>query len=220
MAKFKAMPNIEYAKELVKRFSFDPSCKIKTMSKGMKQKLAIITAFMNKPNTLILDEPTSGLDPLMQLEFDKLILEFKASGATILLSSHIFSEIEKVCDDVCIIKDGRKIFETKIENIKHDREKTYKFEFLKDEEFKKFDSFTKKNKSFFIEINNIADKKQFIISINQENTNFLINELNKYQIKYLVQNTKTLEETFMKYYSGNENYSFKKIKNSILNNEE
>lgn len=76
------------------------------MSKGMKQKLAIIAAFMHDPEILILDEPTSGLDPLMQNIFLDLIKEEKQRGKAILLSSHIFEEVEKICDRAGIIKDG------------------------------------------------------------------------------------------------------------------
>ncbi|MDR2654422.1 MAG: ABC transporter ATP-binding protein [Mycoplasmataceae bacterium] len=215
MAKFKSMDNIDYAKELVKRFSFDPSCRVKTMSKGMKQKLAIVTAFMNKPNTLILDEPTSGLDPLMQLEFDKLVLEFKAAGATILLSSHIFSEIEKVCDKVCIIKDGKKIYETKIENIRHDENKNYKIEFIDKKQYQEFLSIATKNQ-IFENLKNVDERNQIFVTINQKNTNTLTQYLAKYDIKYIQQNSKTLEETFMKYYSNDTNYSFRDIKKQIL----
>jgi ABC-2 type transport system ATP-binding protein len=87
-------------------FKLETNVYIKKMSKGMKQKLAIIAAFMHDPKILILDEPTSGLDPLMQNIFLDLILEEKKKGKTILLSSHIFEEVEKICDRAGIIKDG------------------------------------------------------------------------------------------------------------------
>jgi len=214
MVKFKSMDNMEYAKELVKRFQFDPSCRVKTMSKGMKQKLAIVVAFMNKPNTLILDEPTSGLDPLMQLEFDKLVLEFKAAGATILLSSHIFTEIEKVCDRVCIVKDGKKIFEEELANIRHDPTKTYKIEFTNIQDLKNF-VIVANEWAILIKPDNV--KKQIVITINQQDTNKLTTELSKYSVKYIQQNIKTLEEVFMKFYSNSDHdFSFKEIKNKIL----
>ena len=83
-------------KELMDYFELDPKGSIRKMSKGMKQKLAIICAFMQNPEILILDEPTSGLDPLMQKRFIDLVLDFKKKGATVLLSSHIFEEVEKI----------------------------------------------------------------------------------------------------------------------------
>ena len=93
--------------ELLARFELDPKGKIKKMSKGMKQKLGIVAAFMHDPDILILDEPTSGLDPLMQNRFIELIREEKGRGKTILLSSHIFEEVERTCDRIGIIRQGR-----------------------------------------------------------------------------------------------------------------
>lgn len=96
-------------KELLERFELDPKGKIKKMSKGMKQKLGIVAAFMHDPDILILDEPTSGLDPLMQNRFVSLIAEEKERGKTILMSSHIFEEVERTCDRIGIIQKGRMI---------------------------------------------------------------------------------------------------------------
>ena len=93
--------------ELIERFELDPKGKIKKMSKGMKQKVGIVAAFMHDPEILILDEPTSGLDPLMQSRFIQLIAEEKKRGKTILLSSHMFEEVERTCDRIGIIRDGQ-----------------------------------------------------------------------------------------------------------------
>lgn len=92
--------------ELIERFQLDPHVSVRKMSKGMKQKVGIILAFMHNPDILILDEPTSGLDPLMQKVFIELIQEEKRHGKTILMSSHMFQEIERTCDRVGIIKEG------------------------------------------------------------------------------------------------------------------
>ena len=94
-------------KELLERFELNPKGKVKKMSKGMKQKLGIVTAFMHDPDILILDEPTSGLDPLMQNRFIELVAQEKKRGKTILLSSHIFEEVERTCDQVGIIRQGK-----------------------------------------------------------------------------------------------------------------
>ena len=96
-------------KELLERFELNPKGKIKKMSKGMKQKLGIVAAFMHDPDILILDEPTSGLDPLMQNRFVSLVAEEKERGKTILMSSHIFEEVERTCDRIGIIQKGRMI---------------------------------------------------------------------------------------------------------------
>ena len=95
--------------ELLERFELNPKTKIKKMSKGMKQKLGIVAAFMHDPDILILDEPTSGLDPLMQSRFIDLIADEKKHGKTILMSSHMFEEVERTCDRVGIIRQGRMV---------------------------------------------------------------------------------------------------------------
>ena len=91
--------------ELLKIFELETNVKIKKMSKGMKQKVGIVTAFMGSPEVLILDEPTSGLDPLMQNKFVELLLEEKKKGTTIFISSHMLEEIEKTCDRTAIIRN-------------------------------------------------------------------------------------------------------------------
>ncbi|TCP29785.1 ABC-2 type transport system ATP-binding protein [Scopulibacillus darangshiensis] len=100
------MKDKAFRDELIDRFQFDVKTPIRKMSKGMKQKVGIVAAFMHDPDILILDEPTSGLDPLMQKLFIDLVLEEKQKGKTILMSSHSFQEIERTCDRAGIIKDG------------------------------------------------------------------------------------------------------------------
>ena len=95
--------------ELLERFELNPKTKIKKMSKGMKQKLGIVAAFMHDPDILILDEPTSGLDPLMQSRFIDLIADEKKHGKTLLMSSHMFEEVESTCDRIGIIRQGRMV---------------------------------------------------------------------------------------------------------------
>ncbi len=95
IAKMKKCKDLTYAIELMRRFELNPSGKIRKMSKGMKQKIGIVCAFMNDPEVLILDEPTSGLDPLMQTRFVDLLLEETAKGKTILMSSHILKKLKK-----------------------------------------------------------------------------------------------------------------------------
>lgn len=101
------------------------------MSKGMKQKVSLICAFMHKPEILILDEPTSGLDPLMQQKFIDLIKQVKSEGRTVVLSSHIFQEIEKTCDRVAIVKNGRIVLNIDMNEIKYHENKTYEIVFEK-----------------------------------------------------------------------------------------
>jgi ABC-2 type transport system ATP-binding protein len=97
----------EYVQTLAARFECDLPRLIKTLSHGNKRKIGLIQAFMNKPELVILDEPTNGLDPLMQHEFYHLLDETKKEGRTVFLSSHILPEVEKVCDRIAIIREGK-----------------------------------------------------------------------------------------------------------------
>lgn len=96
-----------FRKELVERFQLDESRKTSELSRGNKQKVAIVQALMHRPELLIADEPTAGLDPLMQEEFDAVLKEYVASGEkTVFISSHILSEVQKTCETVTIIREG------------------------------------------------------------------------------------------------------------------
>ena len=96
-----------YRQELIERFALDPSRKIRSYSKGNRQKVMLIGALMTRPDLLLLDEPTSGLDPLMEREFRRCIAEARDGGQTVFLSSHILSEVETLCDRVAILRAGR-----------------------------------------------------------------------------------------------------------------
>jgi ABC-2 type transport system ATP-binding protein len=99
--------DLAYQAELIDRLEVDPSRKFKEYSKGNKQKVGLVVALQHRPDLLMLDEPTSGLDPLIQQEFFSVIREAKEEGRTIFMSSHILSEVERTCDRVAIIRDGR-----------------------------------------------------------------------------------------------------------------
>jgi ABC-2 type transport system ATP-binding protein len=96
-----------YRKRLIERLDLDPTRPMRTLSKGNKQKVGLVQAFMHRPQLLILDEPTSGLDPLLQQEFQQLVRETQAAGATIFLSSHSMNEVQTLCNRVGIIREGR-----------------------------------------------------------------------------------------------------------------
>lgn len=103
--------------ELSERLELDRTRKVKNLSKGNKQKVGIVQAFMHRPALLVLDEPTSGLDPLMQQVFLNLVTEAKAEGQTVFMSSHILSEVQEVADRVAIIKDGHLVTEGTVESL-------------------------------------------------------------------------------------------------------
>lgn len=118
-----------YRQELVHRLKAEPSKRLGALSRGNRQKFAIVQAFMHQPQVLILDEPSSGLDPLMQEVFYELIHEARARGAAIFMSSHIMSEVQKVCDRVGIIREGKLIAERDIAEMTKDAAHTFEITF-------------------------------------------------------------------------------------------
>jgi ABC-2 type transport system ATP-binding protein len=105
--------------ELIDRFELDPTKKARTYSKGNRQKVALVSAFSANADLLILDEPTSGLDPLMEQVFQDCVRDAAARGATVLLSSHILSEVEHLCDRVTIIRAGRTVESGSLNDLRH-----------------------------------------------------------------------------------------------------
>ncbi|HEX8997506.1 MAG TPA: ABC transporter ATP-binding protein [Ktedonobacterales bacterium] len=118
-----------YAATLVERLELDPSRRFREYSRGNKQKVGLVQAFMGKPRLLILDEPTSGLDPLNQQEFYKLVAEVRADGRSIFLSSHILPEVEHTCDRVGIIREGRLVKVGGVSELKDLRQRVLEVQF-------------------------------------------------------------------------------------------
>lgn len=106
-------------KEMLERFELDPAKKARTYSKGNRQKVALVAALASDAELLVLDEPTSGLDPLMEAVFTDVIGEVKAEGRSVLLSSHILAEVEKLCDTVTIIRQGRTVESGTLDDLRH-----------------------------------------------------------------------------------------------------
>lgn len=117
--KLRGTNNKSKREELIKKFDLDPTKKCRTYSKGNRQKVALIAAFASDADLYILDEPTSGLDPLMEREFQQCVLEAKQAGKSVLLSSHILSEVEKLCDKVSIIREGKIIESGTLDELRH-----------------------------------------------------------------------------------------------------
>ena len=124
-AEYLGITDFTYMNKLIKLLQLDPSANLKRMSKGMKQKTALVAALMGDREILILDEPTTGLDPLMREVFLDLIREEKAKGKTIFMSSHIFEEIEGVCDKAAMIKDGHLIDIMDVHAMRHEPTKHF-----------------------------------------------------------------------------------------------
>jgi ABC-2 type transport system ATP-binding protein len=109
----------KYRKQLIEKFDFDPSKKVRACSKGNRQKLNLIAAFMTRADLLMLDEPSSGLDPLMEQVFQGCVQEAKNNGQTVFLSSHILSEVEALCDRVAILRAGKLVEIGTLAQIRH-----------------------------------------------------------------------------------------------------
>jgi ABC-2 type transport system ATP-binding protein len=110
--------DLAYREWLIERLELDPSKRIKSLSRGNKQKVGLVAAFMIRPELLILDEPTSGLDPFVQLEFEHLCEEARTEGRTVFISSHQLPEVEHLCDRVGIIREGKLLAVESIANLK------------------------------------------------------------------------------------------------------
>ena len=115
---------MEYCKSLCERLQLDITMGLKSMSKGTKQKTAIVAALMRNAEILVMDEPTTGLDPLMRDVFLELIEEEKAKGHTVFMSSHIYEEMERTCDRVALIKKGKIVTTTDMDAIRHNKDKS------------------------------------------------------------------------------------------------
>ena len=184
------LKNMDYANSLIKRLQLDPSANLKRMSKGMKQKTAIVAALMADKDILILDEPTTGLDPLMRETFLELIKEEKEKGKTILMSSQMFDELEATCDRVALIFDGKIIDIADINSLKNSDIWAYKIEFLDKEEYIKF-----KRLKFKI-IRDQEKYSQVTIQIEDNKINHLFKVLKNYHLKFISEVKFNLEKHF------------------------
>lgn len=190
MAKMKKIKNLTYARELTEYLEIDTRVKIKKMSKGMKQKIGLIIAFMQNAPILILDEPTTGLDPIMQNKFVELIKREKASGKTILMSSHIFEEVENTCDRIVMIKDGKIVADKNIDKIKNNRIKHYEITFSSTKSAEAFQGFYSNSK---------REDNKVCLSLKGQ-INELLCQLKEYDIQDINARNQTLEEVFLQYY--------------------
>ncbi len=175
----------------------------KRMSLGVKRKLAVVTAFMHDPEVLILDEPTSGLDPVMQDVFVKYIHDEKARGKTILLSSHIFSEIDSTCDRIAIIKDGRIVSDFIADDLKHASKKYYDVRFKSEADEKTFE-----NKISSISSADMikTDGERAYLSVDDKDLNAFISLLSDLDPVAFSNRRESLEDYFMKFYKEDKDF--------------
>ena len=189
--------NDERLDYLLKLFALDPNVDVKSMSLGEKRKLAVVAAVMNDPDVLILDEPTSGLDPVMQQVFISFILEEKKRGKTILLSSHIFSEVDATCDTISIIKDGKHVSTFRANELKNRVNVTFIFYFETKEELKRYTESKIKNGKI-VEIN---EKRKFVaIEFDHHLYKDVMQSLKGFKVTGFEEKPFTLQDYFMSFY--------------------
>lgn len=189
-AEFYGLKDMTYANELIERLQLDPRANLKRMSKGMKQKTALVAALMNGAPVIILDEPTTGLDPLMRVTFLDIIKKEHEKGKTIFMSSHMFEELETTCDRVALINDGHIIDVADMDDIRRRPVKDFKIEFNSDADYKKF------QKAGY-EIVRLQDEyDQVTIRIAVERTGELLKTLTGYDVKFISELPYTLEKHF------------------------
>ena len=191
--KLQGTDNKERRNELIKRFDFDPTKKCSTYSKGNRQKVALIAALASDADFYILDEPTSGLDPLMERVFKTCVLELKEKGKTVLLSSHILSEVEELCDKISIIRKGKIIETGTMKELRHLHRTNINIE-------------TKKEISGLEKFKGVHDVKkaghELTFSVDNSSLGEVIEYLAKYEIINLICTPPSLEELFMTHYKG------------------
>jgi ABC-2 type transport system ATP-binding protein len=192
--------NQEMLAYLLDKFALDPNQDTKRMSLGNKRKLAVVAAFMNDPEVLVLDEPTSGLDPLMQRRFIDFVLEMKGKGKTILLSSHIFSEVDAMCDTITVIKDGRHVSTIKATDFKDAAVKKYLLSFNTADELARF---VKENPSY---IKGPADGLNQAIQVPKDDLDELFRKLARYSLRKFEEITFSLEQYFMSFYKEDKKF--------------
>ena len=179
---------IEYLADIL---DLDLNKKIRDLSFGNRKKVGIVAALMHNPKIIILDEPTTGLDPLIQQRFLNLLIEYRNQGSSIILSSHILNEVEKICDRVALIRDGVVLFSTPLKELKVSQYRKVKI--------------APTNLNIDIEGLTLIEKEnEDSIYSFRGDINLLISGLNNYKLESIVINELGLEEIFMHYYQKGE----------------
>lgn len=189
-AEFLGLKDMGYANELIERLQLDPRANLKRMSKGMKQKTALVAALMADLPVILLDEPTTGLDPLMRVAFLDIIKEEHAKGKTILISSHMYEELETTCDRVALIDNGRLAEITAMADIRNRPVKEFKIEFNTAGDYSRF------LREGYEVIRTQEQYDQVTIRIPSDATGKLLGVLKNYNVKFISELPYTLEQHF------------------------
>ncbi|MCQ2753400.1 MAG: ATP-binding cassette domain-containing protein [Bacilli bacterium] len=196
-AEMLGLKDMSKAEKIINALQLDPTANLKRMSKGMKQKTALVAAFMHSPEIILLDEPTTGLDPLMREAFKNIIRAEQARGATIIMSNHMFDELEETCDYVAFIKDGHIVDIVDMKEIKERPIKDYVITF---KNIKDFNAFKRDKIAKCLTF----DQKTLTITcqVNKKDTNAFIKRLTKYHVALIKENLYNLERFFMENIAG------------------
>jgi len=189
-AEFFGLKDMKRANELIERLQLDPRANLKRMSKGMKQKTALVAALMNDAPIIILDEPTTGLDPLMRVTFLDIIKEEHARGKTIFMSSHMFEELEQTCDRVALINNGHIADIANMQDIRNRKNKDFKLEFNKHDDYVRFLEAGYSIKRLQEQYNQVT------ITVATEDTDVLLKTLKGYDVRFISELPYTLEKHF------------------------
>ena len=190
-AEMLGLTDMSKAEKIINALQLDPTANLKRMSKGMKQKTALVAAFMHSPDIILLDEPTTGLDPLMRESFINIIKEEKARGATIIMSNHMFDELEETCDYVAFIRDGELIDIVDMEEIHERPFREFILVFKKKEDFDNFDT------KMVEVLGKDEEHNAYTLRVQNENLDALFKELSNTEIKLIKEVQYTLEKYFM-----------------------
>jgi len=186
-AKSLRMQDLSHAKELVKALKLDTSANLKRMSKGMKQKTALVEAFMRNPSVLLLDEPTTGLDPLMRESFIDITKKAQKNGTTIIMTSHLFEELEELCNKVALIENGRIKNVVYMEKIKRYPYKEFRIGL---EDVNQLNDLCIPHEMLNTKDNEVT------IKFHYRHLNQFIKNISKIKINYLIENKYSLERYF------------------------
>lgn len=189
-ADFLGLKDMTYANYLIEKLQLDPRANLKRMSKGMKQKTALVAALMNNPDIIILDEPTTGLDPLMRDAFMEIIKDEHKRGKTIFMSSHMFEEMEGTCDRVALINNGHIVDIADMNAIRNRPSKDFKIEFNNSKDYENF------KKLDFNIIRDQHEYNQVTVNVKKENIDDLFKALTNFDVKFISGVKYTLEKHF------------------------
>ncbi|MFP3153503.1 ATP-binding cassette domain-containing protein [Lachnospiraceae bacterium ZAX-1] len=193
-AELLGLSDMTYADYITQKLQLDPTANLKRMSKGMKQKTAIVAAFMADSEILIMDEPTTGLDPLMRAEFVDILNDEKKKGKTIFMSNHMFEELEDTCDKVAMIKDGEIIAIKSTHEIRHNEDKVYKIEFEMIDDYLRFMG----ERFEFAEQR--EEQNQVLVNVHDKDIDRFLSVLKGYRIKFITEIKYSLEKYFKSLY--------------------